>query len=98
VLDRIASQTRARAFREVRTRMVVATQRCWQKRRSVSVSRRRSAAQPLPHAYAALPAKARPRAGDTIAEKGAENVVVADLGYVFFPRQSALRQARSGHA
>ena len=85
VLDRIASQTRARAFREVRTRFAGCDDGA--AGRSEGAFRCRDAVRRpnlFRHAYAALPAEARARAGDAVLrEQGAENVVVADLGYVF---------------
>ena len=47
VLDRIAAQARARAFREVRTRFAELQRRaCWRRRASASASSPRSAARP----------------------------------------------------
>ena len=84
VLDRIAAQTRARAFREVRTRFA----RCDDA--LIAVARQRFGVEtPFggPTSSGMLTLHCPPNHVHALAtllrDKGAENVVVADLGYVF---------------
>jgi ATP phosphoribosyltransferase len=84
VLDRIAAQTRARAFREVRTRFAGCDEAL------LADARERFGVEaPLggPTSSGMLTLHCPPEHVHALAtllrEKGAENVVVADLGYVF---------------
>jgi ATP phosphoribosyltransferase len=84
VLDRIAAQTRARAFREVRTRFAGCDEAL------LADARERFGVEaPLggPTSSGMLTLHCPPQHVHALAtllrEKGAENVVVADLGYVF---------------
>jgi ATP phosphoribosyltransferase len=84
LLDRIAAQTRARAFREVRTRFAGCDDALL-----ADVRRRFGVEMPLggPTSSGMLTLHCPPKQVHALAtllrEKGAENVVVADLGYVF---------------
>jgi ATP phosphoribosyltransferase len=84
VLDRIAAQTRARAFREVRTRFAGCDDALLAEMR-----RRFGVETPLggPTSSGMLTLHCPPHHVHALAsllrERGAENVVVADLGYVF---------------
>jgi len=84
VLDRIASQTRARAFREVRTRFAGCDAALL-----AEAKERFGVETPFggPTSSGMLTLHCPPKHVHALAtrlrEKGAENVVVADLGYVF---------------
>jgi ATP phosphoribosyltransferase len=84
LLDRIAAQTRARAFREVRTRFAACDGALL-----ADAKARFGVEAPLggPTSSGMLtlhcPPKHVPALAALLREKGAENVVVADLGYVF---------------
>jgi ATP phosphoribosyltransferase len=84
VLDRIEAQTRARAFREVRTRFAGCDQALL-----ADAKERFGVEAPLggPTSSGMLTLHCPPQHVHALAtllrEKGAENVVVADLGYVF---------------
>jgi ATP phosphoribosyltransferase len=84
VLDRIAAQTRARAFREVRTRFAGCDEALL-----ADAKERFGVEAPLggPTSSGMLTLHCPPQHVHALAtllrEKGAENVVVADLGYVF---------------
>jgi ATP phosphoribosyltransferase len=84
VLDRIAAQTRARAFREVRTRFAGCDEALL-----AEAKRRFGVETPLggPTSSGMLTLHCPPQNVHALAgllrERGAENVVVADLGYVF---------------
>jgi ATP phosphoribosyltransferase len=84
VLDRIAAQTRARAFREVRTRFSGCDEALL-----ADAKQRFGVEAPLggPTSSGMLTLHCPPEHVHALAtllrEKGAENVVVADLGYVF---------------
>ena len=84
VLDRIAAQTRARAFREVRTRFAGCDQVLL-----AEVKQRFGVETPFggPTSSGMLTLHCPPKHVHMLAtllrEKGAENVVVGDLGYVF---------------
>jgi ATP phosphoribosyltransferase len=84
VLDRIAAQTRARAFREVRTRFAGCDDALL-----ADAKQRFGVEAPLggPTSSGMLTLHCPPEHVHALAtllrEKGAENVVVADLGYVF---------------
>jgi len=84
VLDRIASQTRARAFREVRTRFAGCDAALLAEAKD-----RFGVETPFggPTSSGMLTLHCPPQHVHALAtrlrEKGAENVVVADIGYVF---------------
>jgi ATP phosphoribosyltransferase len=84
LLDRIAAQTRARAFREVRTRFAGCDDALL-----ANVRQRFGVETPLggPTSSGMLTLHCPPKHVHALAtllrDKGAENVVVADLGYVF---------------
>jgi ATP phosphoribosyltransferase len=84
VLDRIAAQTRARAFREVRTRFAG-----WDAALLAEAKDLFGVETPFggPTSSGMLTLHCPPKHVHALAtrlrEKGAENVVVADLGYVF---------------
>ena len=95
ILDRIAAQARARAYREVRTRFpgcndALLGEIAQPVRRGDAVRR----ADLVGHADAALPAAAQVHAlASLLREKGAESIVVAEIDYVFAPDNPLLRQA-----
>ncbi len=97
VLDRIASQTRARAFREVRTRFAGRDEALL-----AEAKERFGVETPFggPTSSGMLTLHCPPKHVHALAtrlrEKGAENVVVADLGYVFSAANPLTPSSRRG--
>jgi ATP phosphoribosyltransferase len=99
VLDRIASQTRARAFREVRTRFAGCDAALL-----AEAKERFGVETPFggPTSSGMLTLHCPPKHVHALAtrlrEKGAENVVVADLGYVFSRANALYAKLEAGLA
>ena len=97
VLDRIAAQTRARAFREVRTRFAGCDEALL-----AEAKQRFGVETPFggPTSSGMITLHCPPRHVHELAtllrERGAENVVVADLGYVFSRADSLYAKLEAG--
>ena len=95
MLDRIASQTRARAFREVRTRFTASTRRCSHREAALRRDRAVRRTYLIRHDDLALPARQVHALASFLREHGAETVAVAELDYVF-SRDNPLFEKLSG--